>query len=95
MKVGARRADRAEAEHRVDEGGDEDSQSHLVPDSRTKFRIMRGPNCWDARVNARIVIENTTPTTVMTAAAMAISTCRPASGFPVSNRIHVGRVRSW
>ena len=42
--------------------------------SRTKFRIMRGPNCWDARVNARIVIEKTTPTTVITAAAMAMST---------------------
>ena len=50
--------------------------------SRTKFRIMRGPNCWDARVNARIVIEKTTPTTVITAAAMAMSDLTGRSGKP-------------
>ena len=61
-----------------------------LPRSRTKFRIMRGPNCCDARVSARIVIENTTPTTVITAAAMAMSTWRPASALPV--RIHDGSV---
>ena len=38
-----------------------------------------------------MVIENTTPTTVMTAAAMAVSTWRPASALPV--RIHQGSVR--
>ncbi len=51
-----------------------------------KLRIMRGPNCWDARVRARMVIEKTTPITVMTAAAMAMSTWRPASALPVRNQ---------
>ena len=45
-----------------------------LPMSRTKFRSMRGPNCCDANVSARMVMENTTPTTVITAAAMAIRT---------------------
>ena len=45
-----------------------------LPMSRTKFRSMRGPNCCDASVSARMVMENTTPTTVITAAAMAIRT---------------------
>jgi len=53
-----------------------------VPTSRTKFRSIRGPNCWEARVRARIVIENTTPITVMTAAAIPMSTCRAASALP-------------
>ncbi len=57
-----------------------------------KLRIIRGPNCCDARVRARMVIENTTPTTVMTAAAMAISTCRPASALPVSHPRGQGQV---
>jgi hypothetical protein len=39
-----------------------------------KLRIIRGPNCCDASVRARIVMENTTPMTVITAAAMAMST---------------------
>ena len=56
-----------------------------------KFRIIRGPNCWEARVRARIVMENTTPIVVMMAAAMAIKTWRPASALPV--RTHQGRVR--
>ncbi len=56
-----------------------------------KFRIIRGPNCCDASVRAKIVIENTTPMVVMMAAAMAINTCRPASALPV--RTHEGRVR--
>ncbi len=38
-----------------------------------------------------MVIENTTPTVVMMAAAMAIRTCRPASGLPVLT--HMGRLR--
>src|SRR5665213_3410152 len=53
------------------------------PVSRMKCRIMRGPNCCDASVSARMVIEKTTPTVVMMAAAMAIKTCRPASALPV------------
>jgi hypothetical protein len=62
-----------------------------LPTSRMKFRIIRGPNCCEARVRARMVIENTTPITVIMAAAMAMSTCRPASALPV--RIQWGRVR--
>ncbi len=62
-----------------------------LPTSRTKFRIMRGPNCCDANVSARMVMENTTPTTVITAAAMPMSTWRPASALRV--RIQKGRLR--
>ena len=61
--------------------------------SRTKLRIIRGPNCCEARVNARMVMENTTPITVMTAAAIAMSTCLSASALPVL--IHTGSVRWW
>jgi hypothetical protein len=43
-----------------------------VPRSRMKFRSIRGPNCVDASVRVTIVIENTTPTTVMTAAASVV-----------------------
>lgn len=53
-----------------------------VPRSRMKVRNMRGPNCVEASVKATIVIEKTTPTTVMMAAAMAVSTCRAESGVP-------------
>ena len=62
-----------------------------LPTSRTKFRIMRGPNCWEAKVTARIVTEKTTPTTVMTAAAIEIRISRPASALSV--RIQKGSVR--
>ena len=65
-----------------------------LPMSRTKFRIMRGPNCCDASVSARIVMVNTTPMTVMTAAAMAMRTWRSASALPV--RIQNGSsLGSW
>ena len=40
-----------------------------------KLRIIRGPNCCDASVRARMVMENTTPMVVMMAAAMAMRTC--------------------
>ena len=63
-----------------------------VPRSRMKFRSIRGPNCVDASCSARIVIENTTPTTVMTAAAMAVRMVRAASGPPVLTQD--GRVKS-
>ena len=36
-----------------------------VPRSRMELRSIRGPNCVDASVRATIVIEKTTPTTVM------------------------------
>ena len=61
--------------------------------SRTKFRIMRGPNCCDAKVKARIVIEKTTPTTVITAAAIAMSISRLEAAYPI--RIQNGSVRWW
>src|ERR1700733_2461835 len=64
-----------------------------LPKSRTKLRIIRGPNCCEARVKARMVMEKTTPITVMTAAAIAMSTCLSASALPVL--IHTGSVRWW
>ncbi len=61
------------------------------PMSRTKLRIIRGPNCCEASVSAKMVMENTTPITVMTAAAMAMRTWRSASALPV--RIQTGSLR--
>ena len=49
-----------------------------------KLRSIRGPNWVDVRVRATITIENTTPTTVMMAAAIAVRICRAASGEPLS-----------
>ena len=63
-----------------------------VPRSRTKLRSMRGPNCVDASVSATIVMENTRPTTVMTAAAIPIRIWRAASAEPLFT--HDGSVRS-
>ena len=63
-----------------------------VPRSRTKLRSMRGPNWVDASVSATIVIENTSPTTVMTAAAIPMRIWRAASAEPLLT--HDGRVRS-
>ena len=63
-----------------------------VPKSRMKLRSMRGPNCVDASWSARMVIEKTTPTTVMTAAAIAVRIVRAASGPPVL--IHEGIPKS-
>ena len=54
-----------------------------VPRSRMKFRSIRGPNCVDARVRVTRMIENTTPTTVMTAAAIAVRICRVPSAVPL------------
>ena len=62
-----------------------------VPRSRMKLRSIRGPNCVEARVNVTIVIENTMPTTVITAAANVVRICRAASAVP--NTIHDGSVR--
>jgi hypothetical protein len=44
---------------------------------------MRGPNCVAASVRATIVIENTTPTTVISAAAIAVRICRTESAVPL------------
>ena len=54
-----------------------------VPRSRMKLRSIRGPNWVEVSVSATITIENTTPTTVMTAAAIAVSTVRATSGPPL------------
>ncbi len=51
--------------------------------SRTKLRSIRGPNCVEASVNVTIVIEKTSVTTVITAAAIAARICRAASGPPL------------
>ncbi len=53
-----------------------------VPRSRMKLRSMRGPNWVDASVSVTRMIEKTTPTTVMTAAAIAVRICRAASALP-------------
>ncbi len=57
-----------------------------------KFRSIRGPNCVDASVRVTIVIEKTTPTTVITAAASAARICLAESAVPLI--IHVGSDRS-
>ena len=48
-----------------------------------KLRSMRGPNCVEASVNVTIVIENTSVTTVITAAAIAVKICLAASAEPL------------
>ena len=47
-----------------------------------KFRSIRGPNWVEASVSVTIVIENTIPTTVITAAASAVRIVRAASAEP-------------
>ena len=64
-----------------------------VPISRMKLRNMRGPNCWDASWSTRMVIEKTTPATVMTAAAIAMRICRAASGLPLVT--NAGSGKAW
>ena len=49
-----------------------------------KLRSIRGPNWVEISVSATITIENTTPTTVMIAAAMVVRICLAASGEPLS-----------
>ena len=48
-----------------------------------KLRSMRGPNWVEASVSVTIVIENTSVTTVITAAAIVVRTCRAASAVPL------------
>jgi hypothetical protein len=48
-----------------------------------KLRSMRGPNWVDASVRVTRMMEKTTPTTVITAAAMAVRICRAASAVPL------------
>ena len=61
-----------------------------VPRSRMKLRSIRGPNWVEASVSVTIMIENTTPTTVITAAASAVRIWREASAVPLMT--HEGRV---
>ncbi len=63
-----------------------------VPRSRMKVRSIRGPNWVDTRVSATITMENTTPTTVMMAAAIVVRICRAASAEPLIT--HEGSVKS-
>jgi hypothetical protein len=61
-----------------------------VPRSRMKLRSIRGPNCVEASVSVTIVIEKTTPTMVMTAAARAMRIWRAGSALPAIT--HDGRL---
>ena len=54
-----------------------------VPRSRMKFRSIRGPNWVEASVRVTRMMEKTTPTTVMMAAAIVVRTCRAASALPL------------
>ena len=63
-----------------------------VPRSRTNLRSMRGPNWVEASVSATIVIEKTSPMTVISAAAMPTRIDRAASAPPLFT--HDGRVTS-
>ena len=56
-----------------------------------KLRSIRGPNWVEASVSVTIMIEKTTPTTVITAPASVVRICRALSAVP--NLIHDGRVR--
>ena len=48
-----------------------------------KFRSIRGPNWVDASVRVTRMMEKTTPTTVMMAAAIVVRICRAASALPL------------
>ena len=54
-----------------------------VPRSRMKFRSIRGPNWVEASVRVTRMMEKTTPTTVMMAAAIVVRICRAASALPL------------
>ena len=56
---------------------------HCVPRSRMKLRSIRGPSWFAASVRATRITENTTPITVMIAAASAARICREASAVPL------------
>ena len=55
--------------------------------SRMKLRSILGPNCVDASVSVTMVIEKTSVTTVMTAAAIAVRIWRAASGLPLMTKL--------
>ncbi len=50
--------------------------------SAIKLRNKRGPNCEEASVNETMVMEKTTPATVMVEPAIVASTLRAPSGPP-------------
>jgi hypothetical protein len=64
---------------------------YCVMRSRMKLRSIRGPNWVDASVSVTIVIEKTSVTTVITAAAIAVRICRAASALPLL--MNDGRLR--
>jgi hypothetical protein len=53
--------------------------TNWLPRSRMKLRSRRGPNCEDARVSATMVMENTTPVTVIIEPATTLTTARAPS----------------
>ncbi len=53
-----------------------------LPRSRMKLRSRRGPNCDEASVSATMVMENTTPATVIIEPAIVDSSERAPSGPP-------------
>ncbi len=63
-----------------------------MPRSRIKFRSIRGPNWVDASVRVTRMIEKTTPTTVMIAAAIVVRICLAASALPLITQ--PGRAKS-
>src|ERR1700730_1466375 len=65
---------------------------NCVPRSRMKLRSIRGTNSVEASVSVTIMIEKTTPTTVITAAARAVRIWRAASEVPWIT--HAGTCRS-
>src|ERR1700730_15575463 len=68
-----------------------DPSVNWVIRSRMKLRSMRGPNCVDASVSVTIVIEKTSVTTVITAAAIAVRLWRAASAVPLLTQPGKGR----
>jgi len=59
-----------------------------------KLRNIRGPNCVEASVSATIMIEKTTPTTVMTARGHGRSAAGGRVGAAPRSR-NDGSVKSW
>ena len=55
----------------MEKRGDENALTSCVPRSFMKFRRSRGPNCEEASVRVTIVIEKTTPATVIVELAIA------------------------
>lgn len=83
--VGLRSGDGNQHQRRVDERPERDLGASVA----LKLRSIRGPNWVEASVSVTIMIEKTTPTTVITAAASAVGIWRAASAVP--EMTHDGR----